>query len=92
MKERAAQKGFNYPYLYDASQESARAYGASVTPHFFLLDKNRKVVYMGAMDDSPLSAGEVKKKYLESAIDATLAGETPKVSETRQQGCGIQYD
>ncbi len=92
MKERAEQKGFNYPYLYDASQASARAFGAAVTPHFFLLDKDRKVVYMGAMDDSPLSAGEVQKDYLRAAIDSTLAGETPKVGETRQQGCGIQYD
>ncbi len=92
MKERATQKGFNFPYLYDDTQASARAYGAAVTPHFFLLDGDRKVVYMGAMDDSPLSAAEVQKDYLRAAIDSTLAGEAPKVGETRQQGCGIRYE
>lgn len=92
MKERADQKGFNFPYLYDESQESARAFGAAVTPHFFLLDEDRKVVYMGAMDDSPLSAGEVQETYLEDAINATLAGKKPETTETRQQGCGIKYE
>lgn len=92
MKERAQQKGFNFPYLYDESQESARDFGAAVTPHFFLLDQDRKVVYMGAMDDSPLSEGEVQNAYLQAAIDATLAGETPETAETKQKGCGIKYD
>lgn len=92
MKERAEQKGFNFPYLYDASQDSARDFGAAVTPHFFLLDQDRKVVYMGAMDDSPLSEGEVQNAYLQAAIDATLAGETPETAETKQKGCGIKYD
>jgi hypothetical protein len=50
MKERAKEKGFNFPYLYDESQKVGRAYGATVTPEFFVLDKAR-VVYMGAMDD-----------------------------------------
>jgi len=92
MKERAEQKGFNFPYLYDESQESAKAFGAAVTPHFFLLDQDRKVVYMGAMDDSPLSAGEVQETYLEDAINAALAGKKPETTETRQQGCGIKYE
>ncbi len=92
MKERADQKGFNFPYLYDESQESARNFGAAVTPHFFLLDQNRKVVYMGAMDDSPLSEGEVQNAYLQAAIDAALAGELPETAETKQKGCGIKYE
>lgn len=92
MKERAEQKGFNFPYLYDESQESARDFGAAVTPHFFLLDQNRKVIYMGAMDDSPLSEAEVQNAYLQAAIDAALAGETPETAETKQKGCGIKYD
>ncbi|CAL1125342.1 unnamed protein product [Cladocopium goreaui] len=92
MKERAEQKGFNFPYLYDESQKSAKAFGAAVTPHFFLLDQDRKVVYMGAMDDSPLSAGEVQETYLEDAITAALSGKKPETTETRQQGCGIKYE
>ncbi len=91
MKERAGVKGFNFPYLYDATQKSAAAYGATVTPHVFLLDGQRKVAYMGAVDDS-MSAGEVKQNYLRDALEAVLAGKTPEVIETRQVGCGIQYE
>jgi peroxiredoxin len=91
MKERAGIKGFNFPYLYDASQKSAASYGASVTPHVFVLDGQRKIAYMGAIDDS-MSAGEVKQPYLKNAIDAVLAGKSPQIAETRQIGCGIQYE
>ena len=51
MKKRAKEKGFNFPYLYDATQKIGRDYGAAVTPHVFLLDKDRKIAYMGAVDD-----------------------------------------
>src|SRR5687768_9142034 len=91
MKERAGIKGFNYPYLYDASQKSAASYGASVTPHVFVLDGQRKIAYMGAVDDS-MSSGDVKQPYLREALDAVLAGKAPAVAETRQVGCGIQYE
>lgn len=91
MKERAGIKGFNYPYLYDASQQSAASYGASVTPHVFVLDGQRKIAYMGAVDDS-MTAGDVKQPYLRNALDAVLAGKAPAVSETRQVGCGITYE
>jgi hypothetical protein len=69
----------------------AVTYGASVTPHVFVLDGNRKIAYMGAVDDS-MSAGEVKQPYLRDALDAVLAGKAPAVTETRQVGCGIQYE
>jgi peroxiredoxin len=91
MKERSGIKNFNYPYLYDASQKSAASYGASVTPHVFLLDGQRKIAYMGAVDDS-MSSGDVKQPYLRDALDAVLAGKTPATAETRQVGCGIQYE
>ena len=91
MKERAAVKGFNFPYLHDASQESGKRYGASTTPHAFLLDGKRKVAYMGAIDDS-MDAEGVKQKYLLDALDAVLAGKEPEVTETRQIGCGIIYE
>jgi peroxiredoxin len=92
MIERAAQKGFNFPYLYDPSQKVAKDYGARVTPDVVLLDKNRNVVYTGLIDDQPLEPGNVKKTYLRDAIDAVLAGKTPPVSETKAQGCGIKFE
>lgn len=90
MKERAAAKGFPFAYLYDDSQEIAKAYGATYTPEFFVLNKQRKVVYMGGMDDNSNPA-EVKQNYLEPAIDAALRGATPAVGETVARGCTIRY-
>jgi len=91
MKERSAAKEYPFAYLYDESQESARSYGATVTPHFFLLDGKRKVAYMGAFDDK-FDAEKVEKPYLENAVEALLAGEEPKVKESLQRGCGILYE
>ncbi|MFN4257773.1 MAG: thioredoxin family protein [Gemmataceae bacterium] len=91
MKERAAEKGFNFPYLYDESQEIARAYGATATPEFFVLDQSRKVAYMGALDDTSTVAN-VKHKYLESAVDAVLHGKQPATKETYPHGCRIRFD
>ncbi len=89
MIERAKEKGFNFPYLYDESQKVGRAYGASVTPEFFVLNKERKIVYMGAMDDSQASP---KINYLEPAVEAALKGTTPQTKETRARGCGVKYE
>jgi peroxiredoxin len=88
MKDRAKEKGFNFTYLYDESQKIGRAYGATVTPEFFVLNKERKIVYMGAMDDSQPNP---KVNYLEAAVEATLKGEKPAKSETRGRGCSVQY-
>ncbi|MEX0716014.1 MAG: thioredoxin family protein [Planctomycetaceae bacterium] len=90
MKERAEKKGFTFDYLYDESQESAKAFGATVTPHLFVLDAEQNIVYMGAFDDSQKTEN-VKQNYIRDAVDAVLAGKTPEVTETRQVGCGIQY-
>ncbi len=90
MKERAKEKGFNFAYLFDASQQIATKLGARVTPEFFVLDKNRKIVYTGALDDNP-DPSKVTKKYLELAVEAALAGKLPEVTETRAVGCGVQY-
>lgn len=92
MKERAEQKGFNFPYLYDPSQKIAKDYGARVTPDVVLLDKSGNVVYTGLIDDAPLEPGGVTKKYLRDAIDSVLAGKTPEVAETKAQGCGIRFE
>ncbi len=73
MKERAESKGFDFPYLYDESQKIGKEYGAAFTPEFFVLDKSRKVVYMGGMDDSS-NPEMVKNQYLEPAVEAALTG------------------
>ena len=91
MKKRAKQKNFNFPYLYDSTQKIGHDYGATVTPHVFVLDKDRKIAYMGAVDDN-IKAGQVKKHYLRDALDALLAGTTPPTEVTKQFGCGIKYE
>ncbi|HEY6562966.1 MAG TPA: thioredoxin family protein [Pirellulaceae bacterium] len=88
--EHARDKGFNFPYVHDAAQEIARAYGATTTPHVFVLDKDRKVAYMGAVDDN-MNAAEVEHHYLREAVDALLKEEVPASPETRQFGCGIKW-
>lgn len=92
MKQRAEQKGFNFPYLFDVSQETGKAYGATATPQVFLLDGERKIAYMGAIDDNPGDEKAVKKQYLRDAIDAVLAGSKPEVASTKPAGCGIRYE
>jgi peroxiredoxin len=91
MKARAADKQFSFPYLYDGSQQSARSYGATVTPHFFVLDADRKIAYMGAFDDH-LTRDKVEKAYLADAVEALLAGRSPPVKESLQRGWEIRYD
>jgi hypothetical protein len=90
MKERADAKGFDFPYLYDASQQIGREFGAAFTPEFFVLDKDRKVVYMGGMDDSS-NPEMVKQHYLEPAVEAALAGTSPEVTEAPAIGCRVRY-
>lgn len=91
MKERATAKSFNFPYVHDPSQKIARDYGAAVTPHAFVLDKSRNVVYMGAIDDN-MDESAAKEQYLRTAVDAALAGQAPEVAETEPAGCGIKYE
>ena len=88
--DHAKESGFNFDYLHDESQETSKAYGATTTPHFFVLNKERQVVYMGAMDDN-MNPNDVTEHYVEDAVDAALAGTRPPVEETRQFGCGIKW-
>lgn len=90
IKKYTAEKKSNYIYGYEESQVTGRAYGAAKTPEFFVLDKERKVRYMGAMDDN-MKEDKVSKNYLRDAVDAVLKGETPAVEETRAVGCGVAY-
>jgi peroxiredoxin len=91
MKERATEKAFTFAYLFDPSQQIARDYGATCTPHAFLLDQHRKVVYMGSIDDN-MDIGGVTSHSLRDAIDAVVAGKEPAVATTKQFGCGIHYE
>jgi peroxiredoxin len=89
----AAEKGFNFPYLLD-DKEVWKKFGATRTPHIYLLKKESdgfKVAYIGAIDDNPQDASAVKDAYLSQAIDALLAGQSPKVTETRAIGCTIKF-
>ncbi|HVL11791.1 MAG TPA: thioredoxin family protein [Gemmata sp.] len=92
MKERAQKQKFNFAYLYDPTQEIARKYGAVYTPEFFVLGKDRTVLYTGAMDDrSP--PGEPKANYLELAVTAALAGKPIDAKETSAgAGCKIKFN
>jgi peroxiredoxin len=92
MKKRAESAGFNFPYIYDPTQRSGVQYGAMCTPHVFVFDKDRKLAYMGAIDDNWQKADDVKKQYVRAALDAMLAGKHPETTTTRQQGCRIQYE
>lgn len=91
MKARAKEKNYPFPYLHDADQAVGRSYGASATPQLFLLDSERKIAYMGAFDDN-FVIDEVKHHYLVDAIEAILAGKQPEVTESRAQGCAIEYE
>jgi peroxiredoxin len=90
MKERAANKGFNFPYLHDETQQVARSFGATFTPEFVVLNKDRKVVYLGAMDDSP-DGKNITKPYIDNAVAAALAGKTLETAETPAVGCAVRY-
>src|SRR5271166_185631 len=81
IKEHMKEKKINYTYGYDESQAIGHEYGASATPNFFVLDKERKIRYMGAIDDSTHDESKVTRHYLRDAVDALLAGKTPPVEE-----------
>jgi len=90
MKVRADEKEFSFKYLFDANQEVFPAYGATRTPHVFLLDQNRVVKYIGAIDDNAKSADDVTKNYVANAIAAMEAGSDPDPSFTKAIGCTIK--
>lgn len=90
MQKRAKEKGFPFVYLVDEGQKIYPQYGAVRTPHVFLLDKDRKVQYIGTIDDNAKSAEEVKVKYLEDAINALDKGETPNPNFTKAIGCPVK--
>jgi peroxiredoxin len=90
MRRRAEEKGFVFPFLYDESQESARAYGASRTPEVFVFDAEHRLVYHGAPDSDHRNP-ERAEPYLLPALEAVLAGTRPQVQETPAVGCTIKW-
>jgi len=93
MKVRAEEKGFPFAYVFDDGQKIYPIYGATHTPHVFLLERagaELKVAYIGGIDDSPRDASQVKERYLANAINALLAGKRPEPSVTRAIGCTIK--
>ena len=91
MQDRAKLKRFNFPYVHDdAKQQTARSYGATYTPECIVLDKERKVVYLGAFDDSP-DGKKVTQTYVADAATAALAGKQPEIAETPAVGCAVRH-
>lgn len=90
MIERAKEKEFNFPYLFDDGQKIYPQYGATKTPHVFLLDNNRVVRYIGAIDDNAREEEMVEEKYLENAINALIDNSTIDPATTKAIGCSIK--
>jgi hypothetical protein len=97
MKKQAERLGFRFPYLYDETQEVARAYDAACTPDIFLFDSEMKLVYRGQLDDSRPRRGDfgndipVTGKDLRAAMDAVIAGRRPDPNQRFAVGCNIKW-
>lgn len=90
----AKEKKYKFPYLVDESQNVAKAFGATNTPHVFILknDNNTfKVAYIGAIDDNARDASSVSKKYVEEAVESLLNNQPVSSSKTKAIGCGIKW-
>jgi peroxiredoxin len=91
MTERAAAKGFNFPYLRDESQEVARAYDAACTPDVFVFDRERKLLYNGRVDDNWKEPAQVTRRELRAVLDAALQGKTVDFEHVPSMGCSIKW-
>ncbi|MDZ4716756.1 MAG: thioredoxin family protein [Cytophagales bacterium] len=94
MAANATSKGYKFPYLVDETQSVAKAFGATNTPHVFVLRKDGKglkVAYIGAIDNSSSDQSAVSKRYVEEAVDALLGNGAVTVTKTKAIGCGIKW-
>jgi peroxiredoxin len=92
MVREAEERGYTFPYLYDETQEVAKAYRAACTPDFFLFDRDRRLVYRGQFDSSrPGSGTPVTGADLRAAVDAVLAGKKTSEKQTPSIGCNIKW-
>ena len=92
MTERMGQCEFPWLYLHDESQDVARAYGALRTPHFFVFDENRILVYCGRAVDSPRDASMITVNDLDNALDELMAGKPISTPTTNPIGCNVKWD
>ncbi|HEX5113108.1 MAG TPA: thioredoxin family protein [Saprospiraceae bacterium] len=90
MQANAKEKNFPFKYLFDEGQKVYPQFGAQRTPHVYLLDANRYIRYIGAIDDNAQDANAVTVKYLENAIESLMAGKNPEPAETKAIGCTIK--
>lgn len=91
MKVRAKEKGFTFPYLFDEGQKVYPKFGATKTPHVYIVNKNNmKIEYIGAIDNSSRNPDAVSEKYVENALDALLASKKIEKTNTRAIGCSIK--
>jgi peroxiredoxin len=91
MKKAIQEFGINFPYLYDESQQTARAYQAQCTPDIFVFDQDRKLAYHGRIDDNWKEVSKVTRRELKEAIDALLAGKRPAAEQHPCMGCSIKW-
>jgi glutathione peroxidase-family protein len=94
MVSEAKKKNYDFPYLLDETQQVAKSFGATNTPHVFVLknESNQfKVAYIGAIDNNSRDAASADKKYVEDAVDALLAGKEVPTTKTKAVGCGIKW-
>lgn len=90
MQKRAREMKYPFPYLFDEDQTVYPKYGATRTPHVFIMDTSRVVRYIGAIDDNPELPSMAKNHYAENALNAMLRGETPKPDYTLAIGCTVK--
>ncbi|HRI59301.1 MAG TPA: thioredoxin family protein [Saprospiraceae bacterium] len=90
MQKRAKEMKYPFPYLFDEQQTVFPKFGATRTPHVFIIDTSRVVRYIGAIDDNPEIATLAKNRYVENALEALLRGETPKPDYTLAIGCTVK--
>jgi peroxiredoxin len=90
MKKYAQEQGYKWAYTVDKNHEIADAFGATRTPEIFLFDKGNKLVYHGAIDDSPADAAAVKRQHLKNAIDEVAKGQDVSVKTSKSIGCTIK--
>ena len=94
MKNRATDKDYPFPYLQDRTQEVTRKYGATNTPHLYVVKKEGRdliLKYIGAIDNNARSGANASEKYVENAVEALLNNEAPETSSTKAIGCGIKW-
>jgi len=94
MVAEAKAKKYEFAYLYDSNQSIAQVYGATNTPHVFILENKEgklKVAYIGAIDNNARDASNADKKYVENAVDALLNNQSITITKTKAIGCGIKW-